>query len=58
MSDIGIPVATLRQMATGQLLRVVHTIWILSWKLIRQSFCSLGRLCLAHLVRLKLMDRV
>ena len=26
MSDIGIPVATLRQMATGQLLRVVHTI--------------------------------
>ena len=26
MSDIGIPVATLRQMTTGQLLRVVHTI--------------------------------
>ena len=26
MSDIGIPVATLRQMATGQLLRIVHTI--------------------------------
>ena len=26
MSDSGIPVATLRQMATGQLLRVVHTI--------------------------------
>ena len=25
MSDIGVPVATLRQMATGQLLRVVHT---------------------------------
>ena len=26
MSDIGIPVTALRQMATGQLLRVVHTI--------------------------------
>ena len=68
MSDIGIPVATLRQMATGQLLRIVHTILTILAEQVEANppvrgeeapgtplDCSLGRLCLEHLLRLRLM---